>query len=90
MQIRGFVKIAALEEVEPGGDRVELWLGLQGVGRDQPRKVVVPFELLVADATIDPDDVAGRGFAAEVEQDATGRWVVSTLELAARVLRPAE
>ncbi len=90
MQIRGFIRAATLQEVEPGGDQVELSLSLQGVGRDQPRKVVVPFELLVADATIDPDDLAGRGFAADVEQDTTGRWIVAQLELAARVLRGPE
>ena len=90
MRIRGFVRTAVLQEVEPGGDRVELLLGLQGVGPAQPRQIVVPFEVLVADAAIDPDDVAGRGFAADVEQDAAGRWIVVRLELAARVLRPTE
>jgi hypothetical protein len=90
MRIRGVVRTAELAEDPAGNDQVELVLGLQGVGRDQPRRIVVPFALLIADPSLDPDTVAGRGVEAEVELDGAGRWVVSRVAFAGRVLRPQE
>jgi hypothetical protein len=65
-------------------------LRVQGVGPQQPRTLVVPFDLLVDDPSLDPDAVAGRGFEAEVSLDDEERWVVGEVRFASRVLRPKE
>ncbi len=88
MILHGFVMSAELAEESPGGERVELILRIQGVGPGQPRRIVVPYDLLLADPTIDADDVVGRGFEAEVDQAGPARWEVRRLSLAAKVLRP--
>ena len=49
MQIRGIVQRAGLEENPPGSDRIEMILWGQGVGPDKPRRIVVPYELLLQD-----------------------------------------
>ena len=90
MTLHGFVMSAELAEESAGGDRVELTLRIQGVGPGQPRRIVVPHDLLLADPSIDADDVVGRGFEAEVEQAGASRWEVRILSLASRVLRPKE
>ncbi len=90
MRLRGVVRSADLQEETPGGDRIELALRLQGVGPGQPRLVVVPYTLLLRYESLDPDEVAGRGFEAEVGQDDRGRWVVSEIAFASRVLRLEE
>jgi hypothetical protein len=82
MQIRGIVRTAALEENPPGSDRIELVLRVQGVGPGQPRTVVVPYELLLADPGLDPDGVQGRRFEAEVDEAEPGRWVVGDIAFA--------
>jgi hypothetical protein len=88
MQFRGIVMTAALEENPPGSDRIELVLWLQGVGPGKPRRIVVPYELLLSDPSLDADHVQGHGFEAEVEQDADGRWIVAAIGFAdGRVLR---
>jgi hypothetical protein len=80
-----------LREETPGGDRIELVLWVQGVGPNKPRHIVVPFDLLLRDQTVDPDLVQGHGFQAEVEEECAGRWVVREIGFAAgRVLRSAE
>ena len=81
---------AELLENPPGSEQVELSLRLQGVGPGQPRRIVIPFDMLVADPSIDADDLTGRGFEAEVEADGPSRWVVSRLSVAEHVLRPKE
>ena len=63
-------------------------LRVQGVGPGQPRSFVIPFSLLLQYESLDPDEVTGRGFEAEVGQDAAGRWVVSEIAFASKVLRP--
>ncbi len=88
MILHGFVMSAELFEESPGGDRVELVLRIQGVGPGQPRRIVVTHDVLLADPTIDADDVVGRGFEAEVDQVGPARWVVTRLSLAGKVLRP--
>lgn len=90
MILHGFVMSAELAEESPGSDRIELTLRIQGVGPGQPRRIVVPYDLLLADPSIDADDVVGRGFEAEAEPVGPSRWEVRRLALAARVLRPKE
>ncbi|QEH38332.1 hypothetical protein OJF2_69330 [Aquisphaera giovannonii] len=89
MQLRGIVMKAELREDPQGSDRIEMVLWAQGVGPDRPRSVVVPYELLLADPSLDPDAVRGRGFQAVVEQGGDGRWIVREIGFAAgRALRP--
>jgi hypothetical protein len=88
MQIHGIVRVATLEENPPGSDRIEMALRIQGVRPDQPRLLVVPYELLVQDESLEAAVVQGKGFQADVAQDSDGRWVVSEIVFASsRVLR---
>jgi hypothetical protein len=88
MRIKGIVRTGTLEENPPGSDRIEMTLKVQGVGAGQPRTLVVPYEVLVDDESLDPDHVAGKGFAADAEDEGGGRWVVSWIAVATgRVLR---
>lgn len=88
MRLHGIVMSVALEENPPGSDEIELTLWLQGVGPGQPRRIVVPYELLLSDPDLDADAVQGHAFEAEVEQDETGRWIVGAIGFAdGRVLR---
>jgi len=88
MQIHGIVQAATLEENPPGGEAIEMILRVQGVGPGQPRKIVVPFELLLLDPTLEPESVAGHGFEAKVDQAGPGRWEVAQIAFAGgRVLR---
>ena len=90
MQVRGIVQRAQLVENPPGSDRIEMILWGQGVGPDKPRSMIVPYELLVQESSLDPDQVLGHGFEAEVAQDDSGRWVVIEIGFATgRVLRSA-
>ena len=82
MRIRGIVRTATLREDPAGGDRIELVLRVQGVGPGQPRALVVPYELLLADPDLDPDAVAGKGFEAEADELEPGRWVVGEIAFA--------
>jgi hypothetical protein len=88
MRIHGIVRIATLEENPPGSDRIEMQIRVQGVRPDQPRLLVVPYELLLGDEALEPDQVQGKGFEAEVSEDGSRRWVVSEIAFASgRVLR---
>jgi hypothetical protein len=88
MRIKGIVRIATLQENPPGSDQIELLIRVQGVRPDQPRLLVVPYELLLSDETLDPELVQGKGFEAEVAEAADGRWVVAEIAFATgRVLR---
>jgi hypothetical protein len=88
MFIRGIVQTAGLAENPPGSDVIEMVLKVQGVGPGQPRTIVVPLDLLVADPTLDPESVAGHGFEAEVVEAEPKRWVVESITFAGRrVLR---
>ena len=86
MQIRGVVRTAELQEHPPGSDRIEMALSVQGVGPSQPRKLVVPYEFLVREQGLEPENVVGRGFLAEVGQDEEGRWVIREWSLAPRTV----
>lgn len=91
MRLRGIVQTATLQENPPGSEAIELVLRLQGVGPGQPRSVIVPFQLLLDDPSLDPEAAAGHGFEAEVEQAPDGRWIVASISLAQRrVLREPE
>jgi hypothetical protein len=90
MRLRGVIRTAELQEFPPGSDQVELVLRVQGVGPGQPRLLVIPFPLLVADDSLDPDVIAGRGFDADAEQDDQGRWLISRIAFASKVLRPGD
>jgi hypothetical protein len=82
MRIRGIVRTATLEEDTAGSDRIEMVLRVQGVGPNQPRTIIVPYELLLADPDLDPDAIHGNGFEAEVDEAGPGRWVVSEIAFA--------
>lgn len=84
MRIRGIVQSAEFVENPPDSGRIEMTLRVQGVGPDQPRRLVVPFALLLEDQALEPDSVRGRSFTAEAEQEESRRWVVSRLHVAGR------
>jgi hypothetical protein len=88
MQIRGIVRIATLQENPPGSDEIEMVIRAQGVRPDEPRLFVVPYKLLLRDETLEPEQIQGKGFEAEVYEASSGRWVVTEIAFAAgRVLR---
>lgn len=86
MHVRGIVQTAELDERPPGSGTIELILRVQGVGAGQPRRLVIPYALLLQDDSLDPDVIAGRGFEAEIEPDEQ-RWLVTRIAFAGRVLR---
>lgn len=88
MRVRGLVQAAELEEDPPESGQIEMLLRVQGVGPGQPRRLVVPFDLLIREPDLDPEAVARRAFEAEVDEVAKGRWVVSWISFAGRILRP--
>jgi hypothetical protein len=80
---------AELVEEPPESGRIEMHLRLQGVGAGQPRRIIVPYETLLSDATFDPDTVHGKAFQAEILEMEPGRWVVVAIGFGERrVLRP--
>ncbi|MGO9600422.1 MAG: hypothetical protein ACLP7Q_20745 [Isosphaeraceae bacterium] len=88
MQVHGIVQAVMLCENPPGSDRIELVIQAQGVAPNKPRQIVVPFEFLVQDTSLDPDGIQGHGFEAEIQQEETGRWIVVEISFAKRdVLR---
>lgn len=72
MRIRGIVRTATLQENPPGTDQIEMLIRVQGVRPEQPRLLVVPYGLLLGDETLDPEQVQGKGFEAEVSEDSAG------------------
>lgn len=90
MHLRGIVQSAALEESPPESGNIEMVVRVQGVGPGQPRRVIVPYTLLLQDESLEPEAIAGRAFEADVEQDEQGRWAVGTIAFASRVLRRPE
>ena len=90
MHLRGIIQSATLQEVPPESGNLEIVLKVQGVGPAQPRKITIPYALLLEDETIDPEAIQGHGFDAEVDQGQDGRWLVSRIQFASRVLRPPE
>ncbi|MBX6314255.1 MAG: hypothetical protein IRY99_15285 [Isosphaeraceae bacterium] len=91
MHLHGIVQTAELEENPPGSDRIEMVLRVQGVGPGQPRRLVIPFEMLLEDPSLEPETIAGHAFQAEVTEAEPRRWVVTAITFAARrVLREPE
>lgn len=89
MHMHGIVMTAELRDDPAVEAHVEMHLVVQGVGRGQPRRIVVPMHVLVANPEIDPDAIRGHAFQAEVEEEAASRWVVASIAFAVdRVLRP--
>jgi hypothetical protein len=86
MLLHGIIQTATLVEVPPESGHLEILLRVQGVGRDQPRTLVIPYALLLQDESLDPDAIQGRAFEAEVAPDPERRWLVSRIAFAARVL----
>ena len=89
MHIRGIVQTARLEENPAGSGTIEMHLSVQGVGPGQPRQLIIPHALLLADESLDADLIEGRGFAATLESEGQ-RWVVTQIAFASRVLRAPE
>jgi hypothetical protein len=90
MFLHGIIQRATLEETPPESGNIEMILKVQGVGPGQPRTLVIPCALLLADESLDADLIQGRAFEAEVAEDPSRRWLVSSIAFAARVLRPPE
>jgi hypothetical protein len=90
MRLHGLIRSAELQENPPGSDQIEMIVQVQGVGPGQPRRLVIPYSTLLEDPSLDPDQVTGRGFEAEVAQDDEGRWIVRQIAFASKVLRPSE
>ncbi len=82
MHMHGIVQTAILEENPPGSESIEMVLVVQGVGRDQPRKIIIPFDLLLRDESLDVDRIQGHAFQAEVDEDGPKRWVVREIAFA--------
>jgi hypothetical protein len=88
MRIRGIIRVAALQENPLGTDQIEMLIRVQGVRPEQPRLLVVPYEMLLGDEMLEPEQVQGKGFEAEVNEDPDGRWLVAEIVFATgRVLR---
>lgn len=87
IRIRGIVQAAELVEVDPEAGLIEMVIKAQGVGPNQPRRLVVPHDLLLADLELDPESVQGKGFEALAQENADGRWIVSAIALAGRMLK---
>ncbi len=88
MHIHGIVMNATLEAAPAGGDAIDMVLRVQGVGAGQPRRIAIPYALLLRDDSLEPESIRGHAFQAEVEQEEGGRWVVSEIAFAGkRVLR---
>jgi hypothetical protein len=88
VHLHGIVMSAELAENPPGSDIIEMTLRIQGVGSGQPRRVVIPFDLLLSNPSLEPELIAGHAFQAEVQEAFDKRWVVTEITFAdRRVLR---
>ena len=88
MQLRGIVMSAALDENPPGSERIELTLWLQGVGPGKPRRIVVPYELLLSDPCARRRSRPGPRLRGRGRARRAGRWIVAAIGFAdGRVLR---
>jgi hypothetical protein len=84
MRIHGIIQSAEYSEDPPDSGQIEMVIRVQGVGRDQPRRLVIPMEILLENQELEPDSVRGRSFEADVEQDANRKWVVTRLGMAVK------
>ncbi len=90
MHLKGIIQSAVLEEEPPESGNIQMVVRVQGVGPGQPRRLIVPYDLLLQDEDLEPDAVTGRAFEAEAETDSSQRWVVTTIAFAGRVLRRSD
>jgi hypothetical protein len=91
MMIKGFIQSAELVEDTSDADRVMMVARVQGVGAGQPRKILIPFEILVAQDDLDPDTMAGRAFLGTYEEVIQAMALIQTIEVGpSRVLRKPE
>ena len=91
MTLRGFIRSAELLQDPHDENRVHLTASVQGVGPGQPRRILIPFEILLTLDDLDPDTVGGRAFRAEVETVENGTGIVTAIEVGpGRVLRDPE
>ena len=90
MHLHGIIQAATLEENPPESGNLEITIKVQGVGPGQPRKIIIPYALLIQDETLEPETIQGHAFDAEVDQDPGGRWLVTLISFASRVLRAPE
>jgi hypothetical protein len=91
MHLHGIVMAAELVEEPPESGRIEMALRIQGVGPGQPRRIIVPFERMLSDPSLEPDLVAGKAFQAEVIEVESKRWEVVEIAFAERrILRENE
>lgn len=88
MTIKGFIQSAELVQDPADEDRVMMVARVQGVGAGQPRKILIPFEILVAQDDLEPETMAGRAFNAVYEQIDQAAAIVTAIEVGpGRVLR---
>ena len=82
MQIRGIVQRAELEENPPAAIGSRWSSGARESAPTSRGGSWCPYELLLQDPSLDPDQVRGHGFQAEIEQDDNGRWIVEEIGFA--------
>ena len=91
MTLKGFIQSAELVEDTSGPDRVMMIARVQGVGPGQPRKILIPFEILIIQDELDVEQMAGRAFRAECSGVENAFGLVIAIEVGpARVLRNAD
>jgi len=89
--IKGFIQSAELLQDPASDDRVMMVARVQGVGPGQPRKILIPFEILIAQEDLDPETMAGRAFMGSYEQVIEATALINYIEVGpARILRRPE
>ncbi len=88
MTLKGFIQSAELVEDTSGPDRVMMIVRVQGVGPGQPRKILIPFEILIVQDDLEAETMGGRAFRAECSGVETALGMVTAIEVGpSRVLR---
>ncbi len=91
MTIKGFIQSADLLQDPADENKVMLLARVQGVGQGQPRKILIPFELLVQQEDLDPDNMVGRAFLAHYDEVIQATAIINSIEVGpGRVLRKPE
>lgn len=91
MTIKGFIQSADLLQDPASDDRVMMLARVQGVGPGQPRKIIIPFEILVAQDNLEPETMAGRAFQGSYDEVVEGTALITFIEVGpGRVLRRPE
>lgn len=88
MTLKGFIQSAELVEDTSGPDRVMMIVRVQGVGPGQPRKILIPFEILIVQDDLEAETMGGRAFRAECSAVENALGMVTAIEVGpSRVLR---